>query len=56
MSRPVHPIEMESYRILRERVDLRHLPPLTRAVTERVVHASADLSYVTDLVDRKSVV
>ncbi|ABP54963.1 precorrin-8X methylmutase [Salinispora tropica] len=50
MSRPVHPIEMESYRILRERVDLRHLPPLTRAVTERVVHASADLSYVTDLV------
>ncbi|WP_018810590.1 precorrin-8X methylmutase [Salinispora pacifica] len=50
MSRPVHPIEVESYRILRERVDLRHLSPLTRAVTERVVHASADLSYVTDLV------
>ncbi|WP_027661133.1 precorrin-8X methylmutase [Salinispora fenicalii] len=50
MSRSVHPIEVESYRILRERVDLWHLPPLTRAVTERVVHASADLSYVTDLV------
>lgn len=50
MSRLVHPIEVESYRILRERVDLRHLAPLTRAVIERVVHASADLSYVTDLV------
>ncbi|WP_030489734.1 precorrin-8X methylmutase [Micromonospora chokoriensis] len=50
MSRVVHPIEAESYRILRERVDLSHLPPLTRAVTERVVHASADLAYVDDLV------
>ncbi|MFE9655155.1 precorrin-8X methylmutase [Micromonospora sp. NPDC006431] len=49
-ARVVHPIEAESYRILRERVDLSHLPPLTRAVTERVVHASADLDYVTDLV------
>ncbi|PWU49126.1 precorrin-8X methylmutase [Micromonospora globispora] len=50
MTRVVHPIERESYRILRDRVDLSHLPPLTRAVTERVVHASADLDYVTDLV------
>ncbi|WP_262285669.1 precorrin-8X methylmutase [Micromonospora sp. MA102] len=50
MSRTVHPIEAESYRILRGRVDLSHLPPLTRAVTERVVHASADLDYVADLV------
>ncbi|MEU7924189.1 precorrin-8X methylmutase [Micromonospora sp. NPDC049107] len=50
MSRTVHPIEVESYRILRERVDLSHLPPLTRAVTERVVHASADLAYVDELV------
>ncbi|MGV9981544.1 precorrin-8X methylmutase [Micromonospora wenchangensis] len=50
MSRVVHPIERESYRILRERVDLGGLPPLTRAVVERVVHASADLDYVTDLV------
>ncbi|MET8528953.1 precorrin-8X methylmutase [Micromonospora sp. NPDC005172] len=50
MSRMVHPIEVESYRILRERVDLSHLPPLTRAVTERVVHASADLAYVDELV------
>ncbi|MBM0234620.1 precorrin-8X methylmutase [Micromonospora sp. STR1_7] len=50
MSRLVHPIEVESYRILRERVDLSHLPPLSRTVTERVVHASADLAYVDDLV------
>lgn len=50
MSRVVHPIEQESYAILRSRVDLSHLPPLTRAVTERVVHASADLDYVSDLV------
>ncbi|MCF0096997.1 precorrin-8X methylmutase [Micromonospora sp. MH99] len=50
MSRLVHPIEVESYRILRERVDLSHLPPLSRAVTERVVHASADLAYVDELV------
>ncbi|MEU7614230.1 precorrin-8X methylmutase [Micromonospora sp. NPDC049204] len=50
MNRVVHPIEVESYRILRERVDLSHLPPLSRAVTERVVHASADLAYVDELV------
>lgn len=44
------PIEVESYRILRSRLDLSHLPPLARAVTERVIHASADLGYATDLV------
>ncbi|HEX6620258.1 MAG TPA: precorrin-8X methylmutase [Solirubrobacteraceae bacterium] len=49
MSHAVHPIEAESYRILRARVDLSHLPPLTRAVTERVVHASADLEYADTL-------
>lgn len=48
--REVHPIEAESYRRLREQVDLSALPPLARAVTERVVHASADLDYVDDLV------
>jgi precorrin-8X/cobalt-precorrin-8 methylmutase len=47
---PVHPIEAESYRILRSRIDLSELPPLTRAVTERVIHATADFDYVTDLV------
>lgn len=45
-----NPIEAESYRILRSRIDLSHLPPLTRAVTERVIHASADFDYATDLV------
>ena len=51
MSRPaVHPIEQQSYAVLRSRVDLSHLTPLVRAVTERVVHASADLGYVDDLV------
>jgi precorrin-8X/cobalt-precorrin-8 methylmutase len=46
----VHPIEAESYRILRSRIDLSHLPPFSRAVTERVIHASADFDYATDLV------
>ena len=45
-----HPIEAESYRILRSRIDLSHLPPLTRAVTERVIHASADFDYAADIV------
>ena len=50
MSHAVHPIEAESYRILRARVNLSHLPALTRAVTERVVHASADLEYADTLI------
>lgn len=50
----VHPIERQSYEILRSRVDLDHLRPLTRAVVERVVHASADLGYVDDLVVEES--
>jgi precorrin-8X/cobalt-precorrin-8 methylmutase len=45
-----NPIEAESYRIMRSRIDLSHLPPLARAVTERVIHASADFDYATDLV------
>jgi precorrin-8X/cobalt-precorrin-8 methylmutase len=48
--RIIHPIESRSFEILRSRVDLSALPPFTRAVTERVVHASADLDYVEDLV------
>ncbi len=48
--RRVHPIEIESYRILRELVDLSHLDPLSRAVAERVIHASADQEYATSLV------
>jgi precorrin-8X/cobalt-precorrin-8 methylmutase len=50
VSRPRHPIEIESYRIMRSRVDTRHLPPLTRAVVERVVHTTADPTWLGDLV------
>ena len=50
MARVIHPIEQESYRILRSRIDLSHLPPLSRAVAERVIHASADLSFGASLV------
>ena len=48
--RRVHPIETESYRILRGMVDLSHLGPLSRAVAERVIHASADLEYAQGLI------
>ena len=48
--RRVHPIEAESYRILRGMVDLSHLGPLGRAVAERVIHASADPEYAASLV------
>lgn len=50
MTRAVHEIERESYRILRARIDTSVYPPLTRAVIERVVHASADIGYADDLV------
>lgn len=48
--RTAHPIETRSYDILRTRVDTTALPPLTRAVVERVIHASADVDYVHDVV------
>src|SRR5580658_6851039 len=41
----IHPIEQESYQILAARIDLSHLSPGTRAVIERVIHATADLEY-----------
>ena len=47
---PADPVEAESYRILRSRLDLSGLPQLSRAVTEHVIHATADFDYVTDLV------
>jgi precorrin-8X/cobalt-precorrin-8 methylmutase len=47
--RRAHPIEVESYRILREQVDLSHLGPLCRVVAERIIHASADLEYAESL-------
>jgi precorrin-8X/cobalt-precorrin-8 methylmutase len=50
VNRKVHPIEARSYELLRSHVDTSALPPYTRAVVERVVHASADVDYVTDLV------
>lgn len=52
--RTIHPIETRSLEILRSRVDLSDLPPLRRAVAERVIHASADLEYATDLVTDES--
>ena len=48
--RRAHPIEAESYRILRELVDLSRFGSLGRAVAERVIHASADLEYAESLV------
>jgi precorrin-8X/cobalt-precorrin-8 methylmutase len=48
--RRIHPIERESYRILRELVDLSNLAPLSRVVAERVIHASADPEYADTLV------
>jgi precorrin-8X/cobalt-precorrin-8 methylmutase len=52
--RRVHPIETESYRILRGMVDLSHLGPLSRAVAERVIHASADPDYAESLILKES--
>jgi len=55
VNRVVHPIEQESFAILRGQLAARFPqvpagPPLARAVLERVVHASADLEYAEDLV------
>lgn len=49
MTRRRHPIEVESYRILRSRVDTSDLPPLTRAAVERIVHTTADPSWAGEL-------
>ncbi|WP_019630249.1 precorrin-8X methylmutase [Actinomadura atramentaria] len=51
--RQPHPIEVRSYEILRSRVDLSPMPPLWRAVTERIIHVSADLEYAVDVVTRE---
>jgi precorrin-8X/cobalt-precorrin-8 methylmutase len=42
-----HPIEVESYRILHERVDLSGWPEPERAVVARMIHATADESFAT---------
>lgn len=44
------PVTEESYRILRSRIDLSRLPRFSRDITERIIHASADFDYATDLV------
>lgn len=38
------------YRILRSRVDTAHLPPLTRAVVEHIMCATADTTWLGDVV------
>ncbi|WP_203918493.1 precorrin-8X methylmutase [Rugosimonospora africana] len=48
--RTVHPIEAQSYRLLRQAVDTTHLPRRTRDVVERIVHTTADPSWLSDLV------
>jgi precorrin-8X/cobalt-precorrin-8 methylmutase len=48
--RSVHPIEAQSYRLLRRAVDTSHLPARTRDVVERIVHTTADPSWLPDLV------
>jgi precorrin-8X/cobalt-precorrin-8 methylmutase len=50
MSRVVHPIEAESYAILRARVDTSSFAPLTRAVIERVIHSTADVTLLDEIV------
>lgn len=54
LNRP-HAIEVRSYELLRADIDATNpeiaaLPPLSRAVIERVVHATGDPSLVTDMV------
>jgi precorrin-8X/cobalt-precorrin-8 methylmutase len=45
----IHPIEVESYRILDERVDLSAWPEGDRAVVARVIHSTADLEFATSM-------
>jgi precorrin isomerase len=46
----IHPIETESYRILETRVDLSNFRPASRAIVERVIHASADPDYAASMI------
>jgi precorrin-8X/cobalt-precorrin-8 methylmutase len=48
--RKVHPIEARSYRLLRAQADTSALPARTRDVVERVIHTTADPSWLDDLV------
>jgi precorrin-8X/cobalt-precorrin-8 methylmutase len=42
--------EAAAYQMLRSRIDLSRLPKYSRDVTERVIYATADFDYATDLV------
>lgn len=46
----IHPIEQESYRIMRSEIDFSRWSPHDRAVVERLVHSSADPEYATTTV------
>jgi precorrin-8X/cobalt-precorrin-8 methylmutase len=48
--RIVHPIEAESYRIIRATVDTTGPPPRSRDVAERIIHTTAEPSWLGDLV------
>ncbi|WP_347405336.1 precorrin-8X methylmutase [Asanoa sp. WMMD1127] len=50
MKRAVHPIEAESYRILRGEADTAGLPRHTKDVVERIIHTTADPGWLDDLV------
>jgi precorrin-8X/cobalt-precorrin-8 methylmutase len=50
MRRLVHPIERESYSIMRAKVDTSRLPRHSRDVAERIVHTTADPAWIEDLV------
>lgn len=45
MSQTPHPIEVESYKILADRVDLSDRPASHRPFIERMIHATADESF-----------
>jgi len=45
----IHPIEVESYRILEERVDLSAWSGGARHVVARVIHATADVSFAASM-------
>ena len=46
--------EDDAYRVLRSRIDLTRLPRFSRDVTERIIYASADLGFASDLVARRA--
>lgn len=44
-----HPIEVESYRILAERVDLSAMGEAEAAIAARIIHATADVGFAQSL-------